>query len=625
MLSTTAPTVGVEFTMPSILWRVAILSVVVPFYKVGSYIESCLLSVQRQTLRDLQVILVDDGSTDSSIEVAQRFVRDDRRFQLVVQENAGLGPARNSGTAMADGEFITFVDSDDVVAPRAYSHLVGSLQSTGSDVAAGNTSRFGGKDGVVPSWTHAGSFAGTRLSTRLVDSPDLARDRMVWNKVYRRSFWDRHAFEFPAIRYEDWPVTLGAYLAADAVDQLSDVVYYWRDRASGDSITQQLTNVDNARDRLTSAELVMDQVEGQDADLVVREEVEALLAEVDLVALARALGSMTAPDRTEIGLRTVALSRRLSPGILDFPSDPERSVAPVVRSIHNALRGGNIDLASALGTARGGGGIRPLVRHVVRERDRLGASAAAQVAAGRVRRRIPQGTTRRLRVHLESSRATSAGVELSMVTLLRDAVASRCRASATWGEDAVDLPVRVEGERLMVTVSDALLTAEPTPITVELRLGPARWRGPLTVVEPQRLGLLGDDVCLASQQISEGRLAEQAVTLRRVSDPAVVSVKAVDQGLRLTGPSALRVEIPSPTEDLELPDGLVPLRRLAEMDPSDNPVVGVSSRRVLSDGRPCFLAGGGSSVKVRTEEASLVATSDFDGHLVLRTSTPALP
>src|SRR4051794_16721627 len=96
------------------------VSVVVPMYNVEAYVEDCLRSLAQQTLFDLEVVMVDDGSTDGTAAIARRFADRDTRFRLVSQPNGGLSQARNTGTDAASGEFLAFVDSDDVVPRHAY-------------------------------------------------------------------------------------------------------------------------------------------------------------------------------------------------------------------------------------------------------------------------------------------------------------------------------------------------------------------------------------------------------------------------------------------------------------------------------------------------------------------------
>ena len=91
------------------------ISVIVPVYNVETYLEECLDSIQNQTYTDLEVILVNDGSTDGSKAICERYCKENRHFHLLNQENQGLSAARNSGVAASRGEFIVFVDSDDMI------------------------------------------------------------------------------------------------------------------------------------------------------------------------------------------------------------------------------------------------------------------------------------------------------------------------------------------------------------------------------------------------------------------------------------------------------------------------------------------------------------------------------
>src|SRR5262245_42734662 len=109
-----------------------LISVIVPIFNVEAYLADCLESVAQQSLRDLEVVMVDDGSTDSSPLIAEEFARLDPRFRLVRQPNGGLGNARNNGVAQSRGEFFTFLDSDDVLPRGALAVLHESLRRTGS-------------------------------------------------------------------------------------------------------------------------------------------------------------------------------------------------------------------------------------------------------------------------------------------------------------------------------------------------------------------------------------------------------------------------------------------------------------------------------------------------------------
>lgn len=220
-----------------------------PIFNVEEYLEECLRSIAEQTVRDLEVVLVDDGSTDLSGVIAEKFAAADPRFRYVKQENAGLSAARNAGVRHTSGSvpYLTFVDSDDIVVHDAYERMLASLETTGSDFATGNVWRLDGR-GRHQAWQYKWLGA-SRERTHITRDPQLLADRVAWNKVFRRDFWDRHQFAFPEGKlYEDTPVMIPAHYRAETVDVLAGHVYYWRVREG--SITQRRTDVKGVRDRI---------------------------------------------------------------------------------------------------------------------------------------------------------------------------------------------------------------------------------------------------------------------------------------------------------------------------------------------------------------------------------------
>ncbi len=100
-----------------------LISIILPIYNVEQYLEKCLTSVCRQTYKNLEIILVNDGSTDSSLEICENFLKTDNRIKLYSKSNGGLSDARNFGVEVAQGEYITFVDSDDFIAEDYIEYL----------------------------------------------------------------------------------------------------------------------------------------------------------------------------------------------------------------------------------------------------------------------------------------------------------------------------------------------------------------------------------------------------------------------------------------------------------------------------------------------------------------------
>lgn len=241
------------------------LSIVVPVYNVEGYLPECLDSIRSQAGPDVEIVAVNDGSTDSSEAILAETAAADPRLTVLSQANQGLGAARNHGAAAAEGEYLWFVDSDDRLAPGAIDLLLTTIAATGSDLVSGNVHRLVGES-ARPARFLADAFARTRLRTHITRFPALIADRVAWNKVFRRSFWDRHDFRFPVgVHYEDQYVALPAHYLARSVDVRSEPVYLWRvrDSSAASSITQQRSDIDSMRDRVAAVRFVSDFLAGR--------------------------------------------------------------------------------------------------------------------------------------------------------------------------------------------------------------------------------------------------------------------------------------------------------------------------------------------------------------------------
>ena len=235
------------------------LSVVVPFYNTADQLGDCLTSIAGQTMTDLAVIMVDDGSTDGSADIAAAQAAADSRFTLLRVRNGGPGSARNHGVAAAAGELLAFVDADDLLPPDAYATLVGVLDAGTSDFVCGGVLRLT-TAGLAPSGLHDQAIRTRKLGTHISRSPELCYDISVWNKLFRRSFWDDAGLRFPeGMLWEDLVAMTKAHVLARSVDVITDPVYHWRDRDKGaPSITQSRTSIANFRDRITALGMIDD-------------------------------------------------------------------------------------------------------------------------------------------------------------------------------------------------------------------------------------------------------------------------------------------------------------------------------------------------------------------------------
>lgn len=163
-----------------------LLSVIVPVYKVESYLKRCVDSIRAQTYKNLQIILVDDGSPDACGEICDAYTKMDPRIMAVHQQNEGLSGARNNGLLFAKGEYVAFVDSDDWLQPEMYETLIRLIRQHDLDMARCSAIETDGiqEKKILPHTGNANClFTGSKIF-ELYFSEFLCK--IVWNTVYRR-------------------------------------------------------------------------------------------------------------------------------------------------------------------------------------------------------------------------------------------------------------------------------------------------------------------------------------------------------------------------------------------------------------------------------------------------------
>ena len=254
-----------------------LLSVVVPVYNVADYVADSLDSILHQPLREfcaIEVIVVDDGSTDGSAEIVKGIAAKDPRVTLISQPNSGVSIARHTGIEATTGDLLTFVDPDDILPRDAWSSMVKTLRRTGSDFVAGSAERVTLVNGeerryVTPLMRR--NHTRTRLRCRIEDAPLMLADVFVWNKIFRRSFWTDNEITFPErTRYQDQVALTQAFLAARSFDILSDVVYDWRVRSDFSSATQKRAQIANLLERITTKRQTVELVAGSGSAKLMR-------------------------------------------------------------------------------------------------------------------------------------------------------------------------------------------------------------------------------------------------------------------------------------------------------------------------------------------------------------------
>lgn len=212
-----------------------LVSVIVPIYNVEKYLVECLDSLRAQTYDKIEVIMVDDGATDSSGDLAKDYSKKDSRFIYVHQENAGLSAARNTGIAHAKGEYLSFVDSDDWVDPQFIEKLVAGALSTGADVTIGGFIKemdLPYKVAFDNSMVYSSTSGMSILSNIFTDEYFLMI--LAWNKLYKSYIFNTVKFAVGKIHEDEYSVHR-IIDAAHLITATTDALYHYRIRQ--DSIT----------------------------------------------------------------------------------------------------------------------------------------------------------------------------------------------------------------------------------------------------------------------------------------------------------------------------------------------------------------------------------------------------
>jgi GT2 family glycosyltransferase len=230
-----------------------LVSIVIPVYNAAPYLEECLRSVTDQTYKSIEVIIINDGSTDNSVEIIEKLSGNDSRFTLYSQENFGLGFTRNRGIKLSKGEFIFFLDSDDLLPTNAIEKLLAAIQKSNADYAVGEVLRLSEERQYPPKRHTDFKLYKKNKVTTLQDSPELLQDSIACNKLWKTDFLKGNGLLFIEGKYyEDLNLTLKAAVLAQRIAVISNTVYYWRIRENDGkpSITQQQMKLKNTLDRL---------------------------------------------------------------------------------------------------------------------------------------------------------------------------------------------------------------------------------------------------------------------------------------------------------------------------------------------------------------------------------------
>ena len=219
--------------------KMPLISVIVPVYQIDRYIGVCIESLMNQTYRNLEIILVDDGSKDRGAELCDLYAKKDNRIRVVHKENGGLVSARKAGLEISNGEFIGYVDGDDWVEPGFYEDLVNTIIEYDSDIAIAGMSRdLFSVSSKISSKIPAGNYEGERLNKLKENMMVYGRfsrigiTTYVWNKLYKRSLLLKYQMDVDnAISIgEDAAVTYPYLMACEKISIIDNYDYHYRQR-----------------------------------------------------------------------------------------------------------------------------------------------------------------------------------------------------------------------------------------------------------------------------------------------------------------------------------------------------------------------------------------------------------
>lgn len=242
------------------------VSVIVPVYKVEKYLNKCVDSIINQTLEDIEIILVDDGSPDNCGKICDDYAQKDNRIVVIHKTNGGLSDARNAGLEVARGEYIGFVDSDDYIAPEMISLLYGVCKKNSTDIAGCDlayvyetTDRVDYNSNKQESVLSSDDFFALML-----DVNKYLRTG-VWNKIYKRSLFDTVRFPKGKL-FEDVGTMYKLIFQVDKITYVSKPGYFYLKQREG-AITSGKYSI-KEYDRLEMNTCMVDYIKNNRASLL---------------------------------------------------------------------------------------------------------------------------------------------------------------------------------------------------------------------------------------------------------------------------------------------------------------------------------------------------------------------
>lgn len=226
-----------------------LVSVVVPVYNAQKYLQACVDSIINQTYRNLEIILVDDGSTDQSGMICDEYAGKDKRVKVIHKENGGNGDARNTGYAQATGKWLVMADNDDLLHPQQIEILLNVAKEKNADVVVGNYKPITDEEHPVNTLITDKVYQRAEVLTEshLCDDEFLKKRSMIlttpWSKIWKKSLYEDVKFPKKSKHDDTW-TTWKAYEKANTVVFVDEVLHYWRNNPQSFSRVFDLSHLE---------------------------------------------------------------------------------------------------------------------------------------------------------------------------------------------------------------------------------------------------------------------------------------------------------------------------------------------------------------------------------------------
>lgn len=207
------------------------ISVIVPVYNVEKYLTECIESIRSQSLEDLEIICVNDGSTDNSLDILNNFAKQDKRIIVINKTNSGYGHTMNMGLNAATGEYIGIIESDDFADKNMFEDLYKLAKDNDADIAKGDWFNYWSKNKFARKNNRISSAKAFQLTNSKKDKSLLRINPSVWSAVYKREFLNKYNIRFletPGASYQDLAFSFKVFALAERVILTDKAYLYYR-------------------------------------------------------------------------------------------------------------------------------------------------------------------------------------------------------------------------------------------------------------------------------------------------------------------------------------------------------------------------------------------------------------